>query len=403
MKAVMYGGGNIGRGFIGLLFQQSGYEVTFIDVSKDLIQDLNEKNLYSVRILSNTGYEDIAVKDIYAIDGNDTNVVATAIAGADLMATAVGVNVLPDIVTNLVAGIRQRFATTSAPLNILICENLLDADQVLMGLIKERLSNDEQALFDERIGLVEASIGRMVPVQTEYMKQGDPLRVCVERYGWLPVDKDAFKGTIPDIKGLVPYSPFGYYIKRKLFVHNLGHSMCAYLGLYAGYRYIWQAIDDPDILILVKNAMLESICALSAEYETPVQDLLLHVDDLLHRFKNQALGDTCARVGADSIRKLGPNDRLIGAARMCEKHGIMPRHISVGIAAGVFRYLLEQGKAQSEANAMQALSELSGLEADETPTRTIIESYKLHLCGTRARQLRNTVEELAEKNCGRIV
>ena len=62
------------------------------------------------------------------------------------------------------------------------------------------------------MGLVEASIGRMVPVQTPQMQAGNPLRVCVERYGFLPVDKDAFRGEIPNIQRLVPYSPFDYYI-----------------------------------------------------------------------------------------------------------------------------------------------------------------------------------------------
>ena len=33
MKAVMYGAGSIGRGFIGALFSEIGYEVVFIDVN----------------------------------------------------------------------------------------------------------------------------------------------------------------------------------------------------------------------------------------------------------------------------------------------------------------------------------------------------------------------------------
>ena len=41
MRAVMYGAGNIGRGFIAQLFSESGYEVTFIDVSGPLIEALN--------------------------------------------------------------------------------------------------------------------------------------------------------------------------------------------------------------------------------------------------------------------------------------------------------------------------------------------------------------------------
>lgn len=38
-----------------------------------------------------------------------------------------------------------------------------------------------------------------------------------------------------------------------------------------------------------------------------------HIDDLLYRFKNKALGDTIFRVGCDLTRKLSAEDRLAGA------------------------------------------------------------------------------------------
>ena len=41
MKAVMYGGGNIGRGFIGMLLSASGFEVQFVDVVDAVIETLN--------------------------------------------------------------------------------------------------------------------------------------------------------------------------------------------------------------------------------------------------------------------------------------------------------------------------------------------------------------------------
>ena len=232
MKAVMYGAGNIGRGFIGMLFSASGYEVTFIDVAEKLIDALNREKTYPVRIVSNEGFEDIDVERICAVNGNNTEAAAQAIAEADIMATAVGVNILKYIVPNLAAGIRRRIQAGGSPLNIIICENLIDADKLLAKLIRVELSEPEQDWFDKNIGLVEASIGRMVPVQTEEMKAGNPLRICAEKYDFLPVDKAAFKGEIPDIKNMVPYEPFDFYIKRKLYVHNMGHAICSYLGLF---------------------------------------------------------------------------------------------------------------------------------------------------------------------------
>ena len=277
MKALMYGGGNIGRGFISMLLSSSGYEVTVVDVVDTVVETLNKNGKYPVRIISNNGHTDIDVLNINAVDGKDGAAVAEAIASVDIMATAVGVNVLKFIIPNIVAGLKLRKERGLPPFNIIICENLMDANKVLEKMIKEHLSEEEQAWFDQNIGLVEASIGRMVPVQTEEMKDGDPLRVCVESYGFLPVDKDAFKGEIPNIKNMVPFSPFDFYLKRKLYVHNLGHATCAYLGNILGLEYIYQSIDKDEVYLIVRGAMEESARALSKKYGVALEEILLHI------------------------------------------------------------------------------------------------------------------------------
>jgi mannitol-1-phosphate 5-dehydrogenase len=185
------------------------------------------------------------------------------------------------------------------------------------------------------VGLVEASIGRMVPVMTPDMQQGNILRICVEEFGELPVDKDGFKGEIPNIKNMQPASPFSYYIQRKLFIHNMGHALTAYLGQIKGYEYIWQAIGDPYIKLAVMRAMQDSARALSLEHGIGLDTILDHVDDLIYRFGNKQLGDTVNRVGNDVKRKLSPNDRLVGAANVCLTHGINPANITLGIAAAM--------------------------------------------------------------------
>ena len=393
-QAVMYGGGNIGRGFIGALLSQSGYEVTFIDVAEPVVKALQENHRYPVRYVSSDGHEDVMIENVTAVNGNDQEAASEAIANCDIMATAVGARILKFIVGNIVAGLRKRWARTDKPLNIIICENLMDANLVVEKMLKELLTDDEKKLFDERVGLVEASIGRMVPVQTEEMKDGDPMRVCVERYGFLPTDKAAFKGEIPEIRNMVPFEPFDFYIKRKLYIHNMGHATCAYLGDILGLDYIYQSIDVPEVRVLVQNAMLESAIALSRKYGVELEKIVLHITDLLNRFTNAALKDTCARVGGDPARKLSPADRLIGSSTLALEQGVMPAYIAVGAAAGLRRYINEtEGLEQGMGAATRVLAEVSGLDDDSELAKLILHMYELVLEEKSVRELLKAADE----------
>lgn len=384
MKAVMYGAGNIGRGFIGQLLSQSGYHVDFIDVAPAVIEQLNTQHEYPVRILYKDTYEESMVTNVACIDGKDPDAIATAIAEADVMATAIGVNVLKFIIGNIAAGLKKRWENPDkAPLNIIICENLIGADAYLKGEIAKLMNDEEKKLLDEKVGFVEASIGRMVPVQTDEMKGDNPLRVCVESFGILPVDKAAFKGEIPAIKNMVPFTPFEFYIERKLFIHNMGHAFTAYLGALMGVDYIWQAIENPTVELLVQRAMQQSGISLAAKHNVPYIEINDHVLDLLNRFGNRQLGDTVKRVGNDLNRKLNPNDRIVGALNMCVAQGITPNYICLAAAAAM-NFAHDE---VSQKPAAEILAEICKIDADSEAGKTILAYDKLIKDGA-------TVEEL---------
>ena len=319
MKAVVYGGGNIGRGFLGqLLYESGGFEIVFIDVNKELIDKLNSDKSYPIKIVCNEYQNEIIVKNVRAVHSD--NAVAE-IADADIIFTSAGVSALPYIAPMLKKGLAAR----NTGVDIIICENLINADRYLHDLIQPA----------DNIGFVEASVGRMVPVMTDEMYEGCISKVWVEPFCTLPVDKSSFKNPIPEIKGMIPCEPFEYYIQGKLYLHNMGHAIAAYLGRHKGYEYIWQTMEDDEIYGTVKSAMYSSVEALHLEHGKPKEEIMRYADDLMFRFKNKYLGDTTKRVGRDTERKLSPNDRLLGSLKLCQKHKVNVDAVKKGIIAAL--------------------------------------------------------------------
>ncbi len=377
MKAVMYGAGNIGRGFIAQLFNLSGYETVFVDVNMDVVNKLNDDRAYPLFITKGEGYEETKVDNVRCADGRNNAEVGDEIATADIMATAVGVNILKFIAAPIAEGVRRRMKLGGGPLDIIVCENKIDANVYLHDLIAEHLNDEEREYFDANFGFVEASIGRMVPKTPEEISAKYPLAVCVEPFCTLPVDKSAFKGEIPDIKNMLPYAPFELFIQRKLYMHNMSHALCAYLGKLKGYEYIWQAASDMRIRFVALGALVQSAQTLSNEHGAQIELLTEHAFDLLTRYDNKLLGDTVARVGNDTKRKLSAVDRLPGALKLAKKNGLPYDYIAMGIAAGLLFDLDDSSKEVSAYAAQNgvgaALKEYSDItcEADVA----LIEGY----------------------------
>ena len=67
MKAVHFGAGNIGRGFVGLLLHEGGYDLVFSDVSAALVDAINAASSYTVHEVGEGG-RDIVVTGFRAIN-----------------------------------------------------------------------------------------------------------------------------------------------------------------------------------------------------------------------------------------------------------------------------------------------------------------------------------------------
>ncbi len=381
-SAVIFGAGNIGRGFIGQLFSESRYEVNFVDVDETLIGCLNERKAYQIHLVSNERTEVVEVGPVRAFHAQEKDAIADVLAEAKVAATAVGARALPSLAPLVTAGVmRREKRNIKEPLNILLCENLKDAAAVFRNLVLEQLPKDVQQFCQEYVGFVDTVIGRMVPPPTPEMRAQDPTYIAVEPYKELPVDKSAWKGEVPSIVGLQACDNFAAYTARKLYVHNCGHACLAYWGFLKGYTYGYEALADKQIAERLDEALSESIQGIVAAHGVQRAWLEEHKRDLLTRFANRALGDTIIRLGRDPIRKLAPKDRLIGAAHLAEGCGVKPSTLAFGIAAG---YCFDAKEDEIAVSLQQMISELgieetmnrvSGLTQDQPLTQMVIEHY----------------------------
>lgn len=341
--AVIFGAGSVGRGFIGQLFSESGLQVVFVDVVPEIIEGINRQNSYPHITVSNRGREQTIICNVRAVHSADEAKVIEAITDARIMATSVGANILPRIAGSLARGLEKRLATGRPPINVLLCENLHGAASFMREQLSAHLAAATATAVLDNTGLLETSIGRMIPVPSEETRAIHPAAVCVEPYKFLPYDAKAVKGEMPAVAGLVGdlTVPFAFYSDRKLYIHNLGHCLCAYLGEMNGDVFIADAIHRPAIRYLVRAAMLESALALAAHYGQAAAGLVDHIDNLLARFGNRELQDTVERVGRDPARKMAAGDRFLGAFQLACETGGPKRYLTFAVAVGLNK--LSQG------------------------------------------------------------
>ena len=365
MKAVVFGPGRIGCGFVGQLLHASGYELVF--VGRDAIADhLSRVGRYVVRLTDGCEDRDQEVPGVRALRTSDVEAVAAAIAEADLVAVSVGPRNLPAIAPLVAAGLRRR----KTPLNVIAFENCTDPGVVL----RDAVFTCAPSLREAGHGFSGALVSRIVTQRIGELEGDEPLVFLGDPTTSFIVHGPSLCEPFPHIEGLRAVDDYGAWATKKLYTFGAGHAAAAYFGALKGYRYVHSAIRDPEIRSAVLSAMEEGQRGLEQRYGPELAGDRAELEAIVGRFENAALNDPVSRVGRDPRRKLGPEDRLVGAAHLAEEAGVSPRRLALAAAAAICFDCVGKPHAEAQERS-ETVHTVSGLDPQSGLGRQVSEAF----------------------------
>lgn len=329
-RAIQFGAGNIGRGFIGAVLSEAGYHVVFADVNQQIIDRINEDGAYTVHIMD-VESRDVRITNISGVNSG-SDAIVDEIVRAEMITTAVGLRILPYIAPAIAKGIAaRRAAGVETSLNIVACENGIRATSQLKEEVYKHLAAEDAEWAAAHVGFADCSVDRIVPP----VRSENPIDVVVENFYEWNVEEKSFVGGAPHIAGMNLADNLLAYIERKLFTLNTGHAITAYLGRMKGLKTIDESIADPEIFAVVKAAMQQSGEALVRKFGFDHDAHFKYIDKIIGRFKNPYLKDDVARVGREPLRKLSSTDRLIKPMMTAHEYGLPCDKLLLGIGAAL--------------------------------------------------------------------
>ncbi len=335
MSCVIFGAGKIARGFVGHLLFMSKIDFIFVEKVDALADLINERGQYTVNILGDSS-KNTVVTGAKCLKFSEADKIADAIAEADCIFDAVGGKNLGEIVPFLISGIEKRAKVNPKPLNIVTCENWKLPADILRRGISEGISEDARAFFEANVGITEAVIMRSAIESTPDMLAKDPLVVNAQDFWEFPYGASGVRAPMPEgMICLKPIYEFTGFLERKFYTYNAANGTTSFVGALLGYKYIADAAHDGRILELLDGVYRETATALSKKHDFPFDEQWAFTRTSLNKLRDRNIVDYIERNARDPMRKLGPDDRLVGSARLCLEYGVKPENLAVAIACAM--------------------------------------------------------------------
>lgn len=317
MNAVHFGAGNIGRGFIGNVLHDNGFDIIFVDTNEQLIEQINTDKGYSIQLLDENQTK-LWIDNVCAINSHDSKQVKEALIECKLITTSVGASNLKNIAPTLKEALLIRSSREEA-VDILANENIVNASEILEDEIKKICTNEEWKSINKIAYFVNTAIDR----QALSTQEDDRQVALVEPYYEWVIDENALnpnrKYRLKNVKLVKDIRPF---IERKLFIVNAEHASFAYLGALLGLETIQEIIQKSSCRLLVEKFMKQNKRYFLTKYGMKEAELDQFIANTIKRHGNPAVSDDVHRVGRSPIRKLGRYDRLVAPVMVLEDLGL---------------------------------------------------------------------------------
>lgn len=377
-EVLIIGAGKIGRGFVAQLFYNSGYKLWFVDASKEVVQLLNKEKKYRVDIAreGNDFTEYIEVEGAFTLE--DKEKVAEVLSRIDLMVSSVGAGNIEKVtwfIKNILIATGRKNL-----LNWIICENANNPAKKIKSILLQDADEEFKNFLRSRLGLIETQVLRTGMLARPEVINKEPLALRMQDWWTLPLDKDAFIGTIPGVKGFVPKTNFANELVRKLYTFNGTNGPIAYVGWANGYKILHEsALAYPEYF---KEIQEESAFGLVHEFGLDEQEQRDFMALAIKKYTDPTLNDEIERNANDSRRKVSKEERLVGPALLCLKHGRKPYAYAKAIAAAYnYNGSNDEGTREVQQTVQQsgiekAIKTYSSLDETSELYSLIIESYK---------------------------
>lgn len=337
MKAIVFGAGKIARGFIGHLLFLNHIPFVFVDVNPSLVKLLNEFKSYQVHVMGNPDKNGL-ITNFQAVSLEDIDAIAQHWSEADIAFISVGGKNLSSLAKVLAKAFEARCGKwgIGQPVNLITCENWHQPAQLLRNEMRNHLSKDYHEVFDQWVGIAESVVMRSGVESTEEMLKQDPLCVQVSNYWELPVDGRALVGKPLQIAGIKYLDDFSGFLERKFYTYNAANATVSYLGYLKGYELLYDAATDPEIVEVLDGVYRETGHAIVQKYGISIEEQDAFIRSSRNKLQDRDITDYVERNARDPIRKLGPDDRLIGPAKLVQAWNGKPENLATSIAAALY-------------------------------------------------------------------